>query len=195
MKRKIIYGVVGVFGVLIVLAGVKVLQIRKMMSAPWPAQVETISSAAAREEKWNDTLNAVGSIDPQSGTTLAPEVGGTVMEIAVADGSTVAKGDLLIRLDTSSEDAQLRAAESQVDWAKVSVERLRELRTNNTVSQSEVDQAEAAFKQAQANADNLRAIIDKKTIRAPFAGRLGLWLVNVGTTLEAHRPLISLQSL
>lgn len=195
MTRKIIIGAGVVFFVLLILAGIKFLQIYKMVSSPWPAQVETISSFVAREEQWNDTLSAVGSIDAQKGTTLAAEVGGTVAEILVADGSSVQKGDLLIRLDTSSEEAQLRAAEAQVDWARVSVERLRQLRTNNTVSQAELDQAEATFKQAQANADNLRAIIDKKTIRAPFAGKLGLWLVTVGATLEPNRPLIALHSL
>lgn len=197
MSRKPIQGAAIVFAIFIVLAGIKAWQIFAMVSfgKSFVQPPETISSTVVREENWNDTLTAVGSIDPVSGTTLAPEVGGTVVQIAVADGSTVAKGDLLIRLDTSSEEAQLRAAEAQVDWARVSAERLRQLRTNNTVSQSEVDQAEATLKQAQANADNLRAIIDKKTIRAPFAGKLGLWLVNVGTTLEAHRQLVSLQSL
>ncbi|HXE42706.1 MAG TPA: efflux RND transporter periplasmic adaptor subunit, partial [Candidatus Baltobacteraceae bacterium] len=184
-----------VFGVLVVVAGVKVMQIRKMMKSPWPAQVETISSAVASEEKWQDTLSAVGSVDPQSGTTLAAEIPGTVAEIKVADGSSVKKGDLLIRLDTSAEDAQLRAAEAQAEWAKVSAERLRKLRTDNTVSQSELDQSEATLKQMQANADAIRAAIDKKNIRAPFTGKLGLWLVNVGTTLDARHPLISLQSL
>jgi len=197
MNRKIIYGVGIVVAVLIVLAGVKFLQIHKMIAfaktfVPPP---ETISSTVAHEENWPDTLSAVGSVDPQNGAILASEIGGTVVEIAVADGSTVDKGDLLAKLDTSSEAAQLRAAEAQVDWAKISAERLRQLRTNNTVSQSELDQAEAGLKQAQANADQIRTTIDKKTIRAPFAGRIGLWQVTAGTTIEPRRALVSLQSL
>jgi membrane fusion protein (multidrug efflux system) len=98
-------------------------------------------------------------------------------------------------MDTSSEEAQLRAAEAQTEWAKVSAERLRKLREDKTVSQSELDQAEAALKQAQANADAIGAIIGKKTIRAPFAGKLGIWLVNLGASVDARRPLISLHSL
>jgi membrane fusion protein (multidrug efflux system) len=195
MKRLIFAGIGVVLLVLLWVAGVKVMQIRAMMAMKYPAQVETISSAVAREEKWQDTLTAVGSVDPQNGVTLAPEIAGTVKEIAVADGSSVAKGDLLLRMDTSSEEAQLRAAEAQAEWAKVSAERLRKLREDKTVSQSELDQAEAALKQAQANADTISATIGKKTIRAPFAGKLGIWLVNLGASVDARRPLISLHSL
>jgi membrane fusion protein (multidrug efflux system) len=122
-------------------------------------------------------------------------VAGTVSEIAVVDGTVVAKGDLLMRLDISSEEAQLRSAETQTELSRLNAERTRSLRAGNTVSQSELDQAEATLKQNQANADVIRAAIEKKTIRAPFAGRLGLWLVNVGTTMDARKPLISLQSL
>jgi membrane fusion protein (multidrug efflux system) len=197
MRRITILGIVVVLAVLAALAGVKVFQIRKLIAAnagmaPPP---ETVSTAVARAEKWPNTLSAVGSIDPQSGVTIAPEVPGTVTQIAVPDGSVVAKGDLLLRLDSSSEEAQLRAAEAQVDWAKVSAERLRVLHADKTVSQSELDQAEAALKQASANADVIRTAIEKKTLRAPFAGRLGVWLVSLGQTMDARRPVISLQSL
>ena len=197
MKRKILFGVGVVFVILLVLAGVKFLQIRSMIAfgkafVPPP---ETISSAVVHEEKWQDTLTAVGSIDPQNGVTLASEVMGTVTEIAVADGSVVAKGDLLLRLDTSSEEAQLHAQEAQVELAKLNADRAQKLHADNTVSQSELDTAEATLKQNQANADVISAAIEKKTIRAPFAGRIGIWQVNVGTTLDARRPLVSLQSL
>ena len=197
MTRKIIIGAAVVFVVFIILAGVKALQIHKLIAfgASYSPQPETISSAVAHEEQWQDTLTAVGSIDPQNGVTLAPEIAGTVVEIAVVDGSTVAKGDLLMRLDTSSEEAQLRASEAQLSWAKISAERLRKLQADKTVSQSELDQAETALKQGQANADVIRTTIEKKTIRAPFAGRLGIWQVNVGASVDARRSLVSLQSL
>jgi membrane fusion protein (multidrug efflux system) len=195
MKRKIIFGILVVVAVLVVLTGVKFLQIRKLMAVKWPTEVETISSAVAHEEKWQDTLSAVGSIDPQNGVTLAAEIPGTVAEIAVADGSVVAKGDLLIKLDASSEEAQLRSAEAQTELSRLNAERTRTLRKDSTVSQSELDQAEETLKQNQANADVIRAAIEKKTIRAPFAGRLGIWQVNVGASVDARRALVSLQSL
>ncbi|HEX3855840.1 MAG TPA: efflux RND transporter periplasmic adaptor subunit [Verrucomicrobiae bacterium] len=197
MKRKIFIAIGIVVVIFIALAGIKFLQIHSMIAfgktfVPPP---DAVSSAVAHEEKWQDTLTAVGSIDPQNGVTLASEVAGTVAEIAVADGTVVAKGDLLLRLDTSSEEAQLRSAETQTELSRLNAERTRSLRAGNTVSQSELDTAEATLKQDAANADVIRAAIEKKTIRAPFAGRLGIWQVNVGATLDARRALVSLQSL
>jgi membrane fusion protein, multidrug efflux system len=197
MKKKIFIAIVIVVTILVVLAGVKVLQIRSMIAfgktfVPPP---ETISSAVAHEEKWQDTLTAVGSVNAAQGVTLASEVAGTVTEIDFESGATVNKGDLLVKLDTSTEEAQLQAAEAQLNWAKISAERLRKLQADKTVSQSELDQAEAALKQASANADEIRATIDKKTIRAPFAGRLGIRLVNLGESLDARKPIVSLQAL
>ncbi len=194
MKKLIFGGIGAVILVLILLAGIKVMQIRKMMAMKWPAEVETISSAVAENQKWQSTLSAVGSVSAEQGVMVAPEIAGTVSEIKFESGVSVHKGDLLLKMDTSSEDAQLRAAEAQTEWAKVSEERLQKLRADNTVSQSELDQAEAALKQAQANADTIRATIDKKTIRAPFDGRLGIRLVNVGEQLAAGKGIVSLQS-
>ena len=197
MKRKIFIAAGIVAAIFIVLAGIKAWQIHAMIafSNTFVPPPETISSAVAHEEKWQDTLTAIGSVDPQNGVTLASEVPGTVAEIAVPDGSIVAKGDLLIKLDTSSEEAQLRSAEAQTELARLNADRTKKLRADKTVSQSELDQAEATYKQDAANADVIRSAIEKKTIRAPFAGRLGIWLVNVGASLDARRPLISLQSL
>jgi membrane fusion protein, multidrug efflux system len=197
MKKKIFIAIAIVAAIFVVLGGIKAWQIHAMIAfnnafVPPP---ETISSAIAHEEQWQDTLTAVGSVDPQNGVTLAPEVPGTVAQITVPDGSVVAKGDLLIKLDTSSEEAQLRSAEAQTELARLNAERTKTLRAGNTVSQSELDQAEETFEQDAANADVIRAAIEKKTIRAPFAGRLGIWQVNVGASVDARRPLVSLQSL
>jgi membrane fusion protein, multidrug efflux system len=197
MKRNVIFAVIIVVAVFVVLAGVHALQIVKLVGTMKTLKVppETISSAVAQEQNWRDTLSAVGSIEAAQGVTLASEIAGTVTEIAFESGATVNKGDLLVKLDTSAEEAQLQAAQAQVDWAKVSAERLRQLRETKTVSQSELDQAEAVLKQNQANADEIRAVIEKKTIHAPFAGRLGIRLVNLGESLDARAPIVSLQSL
>ena len=197
MKRKIFIAVGVVVAVFLIIAGVKALQIGTLVHFAKNFQVppETISSAVAQQQNWQDTFSAVGSIEAAQGVTLASEVAGTVTEIAFDSGATVAKGDLLVRLDTASEAAQLRAAQAEVELAKLNAERLRKLRESNVVSQSEVDTAEAALKQDQANADNIQSVIDKKTIRAPFAGRVGIRLVNLGQSLDARAPIVSLQSL
>jgi membrane fusion protein (multidrug efflux system) len=195
--KKILLGIVIVLVVIGLLGGTKVLQFKTMMAAAknFAPQPETVSSAVVREEKWQATLSAIGSITAVQGVTITPEIAGTVREIAFESGAPVKKGDLLVRLDTSTEEAQLRSLEAQVQWAKVSLDRQSTLRTNELVSQSDLDSADAAWKQAVANADNMRAIIEKKTIRAPFAGRLGIRQVNLGQYLDAGKAIVSLQSL
>jgi len=196
MKLKYVVGGIGlVFLVLIVLAGVKIAQIHKMMAFQWTVPPETISSAVAEEQRWQETLSAVGSINAAQGVIVSPEVAGTISEIDFDSGATVHKGDLLVKIDTSAEEAQLRAAEAQVEWARVSADRLEKLRSDNTVSQSELDQAEASLKQARANSDAIRSTIDKKNIRAPFDGKLGIRLVNLGEQVSAGKGIVSLQSL
>jgi membrane fusion protein (multidrug efflux system) len=197
MKKKIFIAIIIVVVVVVGLVGIKALQIGKLIgfAKTFTLPPDTISSAVAQEQNWQNTLSAVGSINAAQGVTVASEVAGTVTEIAFESGAVVAKGDLLVRLDTASEEAQLRAMEAQVELTKLNAERLRNLRTNNVVSQSEVDTAEAALKQNQANADEISAVIEKKTIRAPFAGRLGIRLVNLGESLDARKAIVSLQSL
>ena len=197
MKRNIFIAVGIVIAVFIVLAGVKALQIKTMIAAgkSFVPPPETISSAVAHEEQWRDSLSAVGSIVADQGVVVAPEISGTVSEIAFESGASVNQGDLLVKLDASTEEAQLRAAEAQAGWMKVTAERLRKLRADGTASQSELDQAEANLQQTQANADTIRATIEKKTIRATFTGQLGIRLVNLGERVDAGKGLVSLQSL
>ena len=197
MKRKIVAAIIIVIVVIAGIGGIKALQIRKLIAsgkgfAPPP---ETVSSAVAREEKWQGYLSAIGSVIADQGVMVTPEIAGTVREIKFESGSVVAKGDLLVRMDTSSEEAQLRSLEAQVEFAKVSLDRQLTLRTNQLVSQSDLDSADAAWKQAVANADNVRATIEKKTIHAPFAGQLGIRLISLGQYLDAGKPIVSLIAL
>jgi membrane fusion protein (multidrug efflux system) len=197
MKSKIVIAIFIVLAVVGGLVGVKTMQIKAMAAAtksflPPPL---TVSSAIAQEEEWQDTIRAVGSISSVQGVVVAPELAGTVREIAFESGQVVAKGDLLVRLDVSAEEAQLRAAQAQVEWARISAERDRTLRAQNMISQSDLDSAEATLKQNQANADAIQAVIEKKTIRAPFAGRLGVRLINLGQYLDVGKAIVSLQSL
>jgi membrane fusion protein (multidrug efflux system) len=196
MTRKLLAGILIVLVVFGVLATVKFFQVKAMIAAGahYVPPPETISSAVAHQEAWPDTLPAVGSVSAAQGVTIAPEIAGTVSEIDFESGATVNQGDLLVRLDASSEEAQLRASEAQADLAKITAERQRKLVVDKTISQSELDQAEAAYKQAAANADNIRAVIEKKTIRAPFAGRLGIRLINLGEQLDVGKSIVSLQS-
>jgi membrane fusion protein (multidrug efflux system) len=197
MKRKIFLAVIIVLVIFGALAGIKALQISKLVAAgkAFAPPPETISSAVAHEEKWQDSLTAVGSISAVQGITIAPEIPGTVSEIAFESGAIVAKDALLLRLDTSSEAAQLRAIEAQVELWELNANRARQLWTNSAISKADLDAAESTLKEGKANADVIRTTIEKKTIRAPFAGRTGIRQVNLGEFIDKARPIVSLQSL
>jgi membrane fusion protein (multidrug efflux system) len=195
MIRKLIIGILIVLVVVAALATVKIMQIRTLISMPKPTESATVATAVVHQETWPNLLLAVGSVSAAQGVIVSPEIAGKVSEIAFESGGAVQAGDLLVRLDTSEEEAQLRSAEAQADLAKITAERQRKLQADKTVSQSEVDQADANWKQAAANADNIKAIIQKKTIRAPFAGKLGIRLVNLGEQLDAGKGIVSLQAM
>jgi membrane fusion protein (multidrug efflux system) len=197
MARKVSFAVLIVVLVIGGLAGVKALQVQKLMAIgkSYTMPPESISSVVAHEEKWQGTLTAIGSVMAVQGVNVTTEVAGLVRELAFEPGAVVAKDDLLVRLDTSSEEAQLRAMEAQLELAKLNFERMSKLRADNMVSQADLDTAEATMKQSQANADAIRTTIEKKTIRAPFAGRLGIRQVNLGQYLDVGKPIVSLQSL
>ena len=197
MKRKIALAIFVVLLILGGLAGVKALQIKKLMASgkSYAQPPEAVSAVVVEERKWPDTLTSIGSIAAVQGVTITPEISGTIREIAFEPGAIVAKDDILVRLDVSSEEAQLRSLEAQTELAKLNLDRMRNLRKESTVSQSDLDTADATFKQNQANADNVRATIAKKVLRAPFAGQLGIRQVNLGQYVDAGRSIVSLQAL
>lgn len=197
MKSKIAIAVLIVLAIAGTLAGIKVSQIKKMIAVAQSAGEPpvAVSSYIVREEKWQETLTSIGSVTAVQGVTVTPEIGGLIREISFESGSVVNKGDVLVRLDTSVEEAQLKALEAQGALAQVTLGREKALRTDSMNSQAELDAADAALKQSQANADAIRATIAKKTIRAPFSGRLGIRQVNLGQYLDPGKPIVSLQSL
>ena len=196
MIRKIILAVVILLLITGGLVGIKALQVNKLMQAgkSFAVPPESVSSTTVRKLKWQETLIAIGSVVAVQGVTISPELAGTVREIAFESGAAVSKGDLLVRLDTTSEEAQLRAIEAQLDLARINLDREQKLREQNMVSQSDLDSAVATMKQNQANADQIRAIIEKKTIRAPFSGQAGIRQVNLGQYVDAGKPIVWLQT-
>jgi membrane fusion protein (multidrug efflux system) len=197
MKRTIVLAVFGLLAVVALLAGLKALQIRALIKAgsAFAVPAETVSAAEVRQETWEGLLAAVGSVTAVQGVELRAELAGTVREIAFESGGTAAKGQVLVRLETSSEEAQLRSAEAQVELARLNLERARDLRAQGVTSQSDLDSRDAAFRQTTGEVDIVRAVIAKKTIRAPFAGRLGIRSVNLGQFVNPGDAIVSLHSL
>jgi membrane fusion protein, multidrug efflux system len=137
----------------------------------------------------------VGSLEAVQGVIVTAELPGKVERIGFEPGTKVKAGELLLQQDISAETAQLRAAEATLTLANIELDRKRKLLSQKTISRSEYDNAEAQFKQAEAQADNIRAAIKKKTIRAPFSGRLGIRLVNMGQVLKEGEAIVSLQAI
>jgi len=197
MKKRIIFAIIGLLALTGLLGGIKSFQINRMIaqgsqSVPPP---ETVTTTAVRSESWESRLTAVGSLAAVQGVMVTAELTGKVVRIAFEPGTKVNTGDLLVQQDTSSEAAQLRAAEANVELAELNLERLKKLLDRRTIAQSQYDNAEAQYKEGVAQADAIRAVIAKKNIRAPFAGRLGIRLVNLGQILNEGQPIVSLQSI
>jgi membrane fusion protein (multidrug efflux system) len=196
MKKRILLTIVGLIVLIAFLSGIKWLQISRMVAhgknfVPPP---ETVTTFEVHPESWESLLNSVGSLEAVQGVMVTAELKGKVETITFEPGAKVRAGDLLVQQDISSETAQLQASEAAVALAKVTFQRTRKLLTEKTVSQSQYDNADAQYKQAVAQVDNIRATIAKKTIRAPFAGRLGIRLINLGQTLNEGDAIVSLQS-
>lgn len=156
---------------------------------------EAVTTAVAREDLWDQSIAAVGSLSAVHGVVVSADMPGIVSRIAFESGRHVEAGGVLVTLDTKQEQAQLRAAEAERELARVSLERMRGLRAKGVTSQAELDDAVAAFDAADARTGEVRAAIARKTIRAPFSGVLGIRQVNLGQYLESGAPVVPLQSL
>jgi membrane fusion protein, multidrug efflux system len=156
---------------------------------------EAVTTIVARQEEWPATLAAIGTVAPVEGVTVAADLPGIVERIEFESGRTVRAGDLLVKLDTRQEQAQLVAAEAQRGLAKMNLDRARGLRDEGIISQAEYDRVDAEHAQAQARVGEIQATIARKTIRAPFTGALGIRQVNLGQYVSGGDPIVPLQSL
>ncbi len=197
MAKRIVLTILGLLIIVGAIAGVKVLQIRTMIDqgGKLAQPPETVSTASVRLESWESVITAVASLEAVQGVTVAAEQPGKVVNIAFVPGAFVKKGDLLAQLDSTAEEAQLRAIQSSRNLAQTNLRRLAGLVSKGLIAQADYDNAEASFKQAAAQADNVRAIIEKKNIHAPFSGRLGVRLINLGQMLREGEAIVSLQVL
>ncbi len=197
MKKNIVLAILLLAVIAGILGGIKYLQINRMVAqgkefSPPPATV-TVTPVAQMD--WEVRLSAVGTLNAVQGVTITAELTGKVARIAFEPGAYVEAGALLVQQDISTETAQLRAAEATLALNRANYDRARELRGEQVVTQAAFDQALANLKQARAEIDRINAIISKKTIQAPFAGRLGIRRINLGQIIKDGDPIVSLQSL
>jgi membrane fusion protein (multidrug efflux system) len=197
MKKRIFLTLALLILLTCILAGIKVLQIRHMMGqgAQYTPPPVKVTATTVQKNTWETLLSAVGSLEAVQGVSVAADLAGKVTRVAFQSGDKVSKGDLLIQLDTSSEQAQLPGAEAAVTLTRLNLQRADQLLAERIISPAEHDQAVADFRQAKAQADTIRATIAKKTIRAPFAGRIGIRQVDLGQMLSEGQTIVSLQKL
>jgi membrane fusion protein (multidrug efflux system) len=183
--------------ILAIIGGVKYFQIRSAMAgqASFQPPPEAVTTAVARQAQWDTTINAIGTVVAVNGVTVSADLPGVVEQISFDSGRHVRKGEVLVRLDTKQERAQLAAAQAQLELSRVQLERTSNMRRQEIVSQSILDQVAAEHKQAAARVGEINASIERKTIRAPFSGILGIRQVNLGQYLAGGAPIVSLQAL
>ncbi|HKB12914.1 MAG TPA: efflux RND transporter periplasmic adaptor subunit [Vicinamibacterales bacterium] len=173
----------------------KQIQTAVGQAASFQPPPEAVTTIAAVEEQWPETLSAIGSVAAVQGVTISADLPGTVDRIGFAAGQAVREGEVMALLDTRQEQAQLAAAEAQSELARLNFERMQGLLNENVVSRAEFDRATADQRQSDARVGEIKAAIERKTIRAPFSGILGIRRVNLGQYLSAGDPVVTLQSL
>ncbi len=183
----------------VLLTGLGFMKFRQIQSAVQAASFqpppEAVTSIVVNREQWPTTTAVIGTMEAVHGVMVSADLPGSVAKINFDSGKSVREGDILVELDTREERAQLAALEAQRDLAKVNYDRMQQLVKEGVISRLEYDQATAQQKQTEANVGAIRATIQRKTIRAPFSGVLGIRKVNLGQYLSAGSAIVQLQSL
>jgi len=197
MAKRMIIMLAAFFLLVAALAGFKFLQVKAAMAmgakfAPPPAAV---TSSIAKAQTWQPVLSVVGSMRAVNGVLVSTDLAGIVAQISFESGREVKKGDLLVKLDTRQEDAQLHSAQARRELARVSLDRERDLIAKNAVAQSDYDSAQSEFRQADAAVEEAQALIARKTIVAPFDGLAGIRQVDLGQYLNVGSTIAPLQSI
>lgn len=196
IKRMIV-----ALGVMVAIAAalgfVKFQQIQTAIAegAAFQMPPEAVTTTVATQEEWPSSFSAIGSVAAVQGVAISADLPGIVERIQFDSGQQVHTGDVLVVLDTRQEQAQLAALDAQRELARLTYNRIQGLLNERVISQAEFDRASAEFQQTEARVGEVRAVIDRKTIRAPFSGMVGLRQVNLGQYVSGGGELVSLQSL
>jgi len=196
MKKRIAFSILGLIVIIGTLGGVKTLQIKDLIAAGESMQppATAVTAADVQRADWETSLRAIGTLEAAQGVVITGDLPGRVSRLYFDGGELVEAGKLLLEQETSTENAQLSAAESDLELAQNNLDRVARLYRSRVVSQAEFDAAQSQSSAAQAQVDNITASLVKKQITAPFAGRLGLRLVDIGQDLSQGVPIVSLQA-
>jgi membrane fusion protein (multidrug efflux system) len=197
MKKRIILMLAGVFVFLTAIGAVKARQVQKAIAhyASFQPPPEAVTTVVARQEQWPANLEEIGTAVAIHGVTISADLPGVVERINFESGKMVREGAVLAQLDTRQEQAQLAAALAQQKLSRANFDRLSGLRDKGVISDADYDKAAAEQSQGEAKVGEIRATIQRKTIRAPFSGVLGIRQANLGQYLAGGAPIVPLQSL
>ena len=193
-KRMIIM-IVAVLGLIGIIAGIKVLMVMRMLAGMKPPPPAVVSTTKLGYQEWQPELRAVGTLRAARGADLALEVAGLVGRVNVRSGEDVKAGQLLLELVTTDEVANLHQLEAQTALSQLTYERAKRQIAVHVIAQADYDNAAADLKVKQAAVAQQQAIISKKQLRAPFAGRAGIVTITPGTYLNAGTVIVTLQQL
>lgn len=159
------------------------------------APPQTVTAMQVQASEWIQQLAAIGTLRAVRGVDLAFEVGGTVTRLEFTSGQEVAAGQVLARLFDADEAARLRQLEANVKLAEINLRRTRQQLAIQAVAQSQADNDQATLDSARAAFDQQAALLTKRVLRAPFAGRLGISTINIGQYVRAGDVIVTLQQL
>ncbi len=197
MLRRMLLMLIAVGLVLGGIAGFQAFKahIIKRVMASFANPPQTVSTIEAAYQSWRPQLTAVGSLTAVQGASLSLEVPGIVSEIDFKSGQDVQQGQVLLRLRDDDDEARLRALQATADLARITYERDLKLPPGRVISQAALDSDAANFENAEAQVATQRAIVDQKTLRAPFSGHLGIRAVDLGQYLPAGTAVVGLEAL
>ena len=195
MFKKILIALGGFGVVVLTLGAIKAAQLKEMSKSDHSVPPTSVATVEAQAVEWQPVLKSIGTLAPVEGVTISADADGTIVRLGADSGTAVQAGDLLVELDTSVEQANLKAAEATAELSRINLERAADLWGRQAIAKSDFDGADATAKQAVATVASLQALIAKKQLRAPFAGRVGIRLVNTGQFVARGQPLLPLQKL
>lgn len=196
-KLVILISIAAMILFIVALGAVKGYQIKQGIAKgkAFKMPPDAVTSLIVKEESVSPVLEAVGSLASPQGVMLSADLPGLVTSIAFESGKEATNGQLLVQLDTRQEEAQLRTAKAKLELARQNLDRAQDLNEKRVIAKSAYDEAKSAYDAAVSSVDETQATIDRKTIRAPFSGMIGIRQINVGQYLKSGDPIVQLESL
>jgi membrane fusion protein (multidrug efflux system) len=195
LAKRLILTILGVVLLIAAIVGVKIMLVQKMIASFKPPPPATVSTAKVTAQDWVDRIDTVGSVRAWRGTDLSAEVAGIVRSVKFHSGQNVGAGAVLFELNADPERAQLQSLQAAADLAQVVLKRDREQLAASAVAQATIDSDESDLRNKLAQVEQQKAVIEKKLIRAPFAGRTGITTVNPGQYVNPGDKVVTLQSI